>query len=134
MHFAVTDSWTKCNVDVGIVEFLTTESLSSKAFAAPSIGTPIIHNLYLIAFFNSEAVFSAMYSDPKVEFQQCIVLWRTRLLVSCSSISIFLYVNGMLFYFVHGWHQQKHLSALTFLLAQAVLAVYPLLYCHIIII
>jgi hypothetical protein len=56
-----------CNVEEGIVEFLTTVSLSTNTLAEFSIGTPIILKLYLSAFICSVAIRNATNSDLKVE-------------------------------------------------------------------
>jgi hypothetical protein len=44
-----------------------TLALSPNVFKAPSIGTPIIHNLYCRAAFISNGIFIAINSEPKVD-------------------------------------------------------------------
>ena len=56
-----------CKVEVGMVEFRTTESLSTSVFAGPSMGTPIICNLYRSDLINSIPVFNATNSEPNVD-------------------------------------------------------------------
>ena len=60
-------------VDVGTVALVTTDLLSQKTFAAPSIGTPNIRSLYLRDSSISTQIQSAMNSEPKVDAST--VLW-----------------------------------------------------------
>jgi hypothetical protein len=71
-----TTSRTKCyaiafdfffNVDSGTLVFFTTNILCTPTCAWPSMGIPIILNLYLSPLIISIPVFSAMNSDPNVE-------------------------------------------------------------------
>ena len=50
-----------------MVELLTTALLSQNIFMGPSIGIPIIQNLYHNACIISVAIFAAINSDPKVD-------------------------------------------------------------------
>ena len=53
------------STDSGLDTFVTTLWLSQKQLVGPSIGTPIILNLYLMPSFISVALFSATNSLPK---------------------------------------------------------------------
>jgi hypothetical protein len=53
-------------VDVGTVEFVTADLLSQNTLVGPSIGIPIILNLYRSASRISTRVLMAMNSEPKV--------------------------------------------------------------------
>jgi hypothetical protein len=54
-------------VEVGIVELVTTDLLSQKKLAGPSMGIPSIHNIYRKASIISTQIHRAMNSDPKVD-------------------------------------------------------------------
>ena len=54
-------------VEVGTVAFVTTDLLSQKTLAGPSIGIPNMRNLYLNASNISTIIRIAMNSEPKVE-------------------------------------------------------------------
>jgi len=55
------------NVDVGMVELMTTELLSQNTLAGPSSGIPNIRNLYLMDSIRSTRILIATNSEPKVE-------------------------------------------------------------------
>jgi hypothetical protein len=55
------------NIDSGMLEFLTTDSLSHITEQGPSIGTPSMRSLYLRASISSIAIRSATNSAPNVE-------------------------------------------------------------------
>jgi hypothetical protein len=54
-------------MEVGVVEFVTTDSLLQNTFTGPSIGTPNIRSLYLRDSIISTAIFIAMNCEPKVD-------------------------------------------------------------------
>jgi hypothetical protein len=54
-------------VDVGIIEFVTTDLLSQNMSVGPSIGIPNIHSFYCSPSNISMAIHNAMNSDPKVD-------------------------------------------------------------------
>ena len=60
--------WFLLSWDLANEEFLYKNSLSHKTFAAPSIGTQIILNLYLNETIKSIVIYNAMNSAQKLEF------------------------------------------------------------------
>ena len=68
--------------------FLYTDSLSQKTFAAPSIGTPIILNLYLNETFKFVAIHNASNSAPKVEFSTIFYLLEYQIIGAESQYKI----------------------------------------------
>jgi hypothetical protein len=61
------------SVDVGMLTLVTTDLLSQKAFASPSMGILNIRNLYHNASVFSTHMHNATNSDPNVE--DSTVLW-----------------------------------------------------------
>ena len=58
-----------------------TDPLSQKTFAAPSVDTPIIINLYLNETIESAVVHNVTNPVPEFDYQTYSTSWNTRLLV-----------------------------------------------------
>ena len=74
-----------CKVDLGMLAFLTTPRLSQNTFAAPSIGTPNIRNLYRNTTISSLQICNAIIGCTAVQIPYCVIASNVLFAVSSPS-------------------------------------------------
>ena len=101
-----------------------------KTFISPSIGTPIILNLYLNETIKSVVIRNAKNSAPKVELSTVFWYWNTRLLMLNCNIKSSSFEISKLIYILNNQNQRKNWPELVLFLALGDLVEFPLQHQH----